>query len=203
MRITEVNLSIVGLREGRDEPMRVGRHAWSHGLLPGGILLPHHHILYYTHRKEHWLLTHHPIWLLSHFTCRDFRSCPSKVIVPVHHHIIGILRVFWNESDYLIEEDGKLTLDGIIKPLKESKYCGLAPTTGPTNAMVLEEGITRFNNQRIKASGRDGYAKLTALNSILPRTVDIIRPHKSQVSISGTLSMIPNTRLAATVPCAN
>lgn len=84
-----------------------------------------------------------------------------------------------------------------------AKMVDLPPPLEPTNAVVLEEGITRLRECRTLASGRDGYEKLTLLNSILPRTLESALPTGLYGSISGTLSITSKTRLAATVPCAN
>ena len=52
----------------------------------------------------------------------------------------------------------------------------LPPPLAPTSAVVVEEGITRLRELRIRASGRAGYAKTTLLNSILPRTLESLLP---------------------------
>jgi hypothetical protein len=52
----------------------------------------------------------------------------------------------------------------------------LPPPLTPTSATILAAGMVRFRLYRIMASGRDGYANSTSLNSIRPLTDDSDRP---------------------------
>jgi len=68
----------------------------------------------------------------------------------------------------------------------------------PTRATVFPASTFRLKSLRTTASGRQGYVKLTCWNTIWPWILSNTRPFVSSLSISGTLSILLNIRVAAT-----